>query len=656
MKSSLLLGFLMCCTVASALDFPGPTPGPSKLTSGKSKSEYKLSNKVIAVTWKITKKGVFLSSITNKLTHKTFPQTDSPAFIVKSNNGGESSTNWVAEMPPKIQKIKPLKKSSSKGKLYAGRMITVNLRNTKSGLKVKWIGELRDGASYARSIIKISGDKEVKVSYIAMNNNIKLPSPKQIGNGSGMPIAAANLFFGVEAPFFKNNINGESFSQGFGCDLPIKKGITTSFASVIAVYPTKQFRRALNFYIDRERARSYSPFLLYNCWFDLERKVSEKGMLDRINTINKELTVRRKVKVQSYVVDDGYDDYKKGFWAFNTTKFPHGFKTLAKRLSQIHSHLGVWLSPSGGYDGNQERRARAAEIGIKSLNLSTPEYYKWFLNRHMRFIKDEQVNFFKWDRLGGGVSGHFMALMDIAKKLRKVNPNLFLATTVGTWPSPFWLINVDCTWRGGQDMGFQGPGDEREKWLTYRDGISYKRLTESKFIFPLNALMNHGIVFANGHDFARTALRGTKDLRNEARSYFGGGYAMQELYITPSIMKAPQWDAIAEAAKWAHKNASILVDSHFIGGDPLKTEVYGFAAWNRNQGTITLRNPSDKEQTYMLDIYSAFELPKGAKRNYKLQSPYKDQRIKALNAKAGKKIKITLKPFEVLVFDAIASK
>ena len=656
MKKTLFLSALMCCSVLSALDFPGPKPGRSKVASEKSKSEYKLSNSVMSVTWKIDKSGVYLTNITNKLTGKSYPQSNSPAFIINSDNGGESSTNWVAEMPPKVKKIKPMSKSSSKGKLASGRMVTVNLKNSNSGLRVKWTGELRDGASYARSIIEISGDKTIKVSHISMNNNIELPSPKQIGSGSGMPIQAANFFFGVEAPFFKNNINGDTFTQGFGCNLPIKKGFKSSFASVIGVYPKKQFRRALNFYIDRERARSYSPFLLYNCWFDLERKVSEKGMLDRINAINEELAVKRKVKVDSYVIDDGYDDYNKGFWAFNTEKFPHGFKPVAKRLAKIGSHLGVWLSPSGGYDGNQQRHARAAEIGIKSLDLSTPEYYKWFLNRHMRFIKSDQINFFKWDRLGGGVSGHFMALMDIAKKLRQVNPKIFLATTVGTWPSPFWLINVDCTWRGGQDMGFTGVGDEREKWLTYRDGISYKRLAESNYIFPLTALMNHGVVFANGHDFARTALRGTKDLRHEARSYFGGGYAMQELYITPSIMEDAQWNAIAEAARWAHKNASVLADAHFIGGDPLKTEVYGFAAWNRNRGTITLRNPSDKEQSYKLDIASAFELPRGAKKRYKLQSPYKDQRIQTLRAKAGKKIKIKLKPFEVLVFDAISSK
>jgi hypothetical protein len=471
-----------------------------------------------------------------------------------------------------------------------------------------------------------------------------------------MPMFSDQTFFGLEVPFFTNTEKDNLLSQGFSCNLPINKNRGTQFSAVIGVVPEGQIRRGFLFYIDRERARSYSPFLLYNCWFDLERRVSEKGMLNRINAIHNELFEKRGVKVVSYVVDDGYDDYNKGFWAFNETKFPRGFKPLAKRLAQIDSHLGLWLSPAGGYKGNKQRRERAKEEGINKLDLSTSAYYKWFLKRHMRFVKEEQVNYFKWDKLGGGVSGHFMALMDIAHQLRTVNPNMFLATTVGTRPSPFWLNHVDCTWRGGQDMGFKGAGDNREKWLNYRDGISYECLKKSDFIFPLNALMNHGIVFANGHPFPKKALQGTKDLRNEARSYFGGGYAMQELYITPDILGKEQWDAIAEAAKWAHKNSATLVDAHFIGGDPLQEKVYGFAAWNANRGTLTLRNPSDQPQTYSLDITDAFELPQKAVQKYKLISPYSDQRTQTLSVSAGTKTTIKLNPFEVLVFDALPQK
>ncbi|NQZ59661.1 MAG: enterotoxin, partial [Lentisphaeraceae bacterium] len=239
------------------------------------------------------------------------------------------------------------------------------------------------------------------------------------------------------------------------------------------------------------------------------------------------------------------------------------------------------------------------------------------------------------------------------------NPDIFLNTTLGSWESAVWFNHIDCTWRGRQDMGFIGKGpNNREKWLNYRDGISYNAIARSAFLYPLNALMNHGIVFANGHKFPSKANMGEgwDDLRNEVRSYFGGGYALQELYLTPDMLKGKHWATIADAAKWAKSREHILVDSHFIGGNPNKGEVYGFAAWQKGRGTITLRNPNDVEQKFELNLKDIFELYSKKISLYKIKSPYKDQRIQSFRLKSNKTKTITLKPFEVLVFDAITSK
>ena len=636
-----------------ALDFPGQSPGKATVKLNDAANEYTLSNNIISVSYYLKDNMIYLKRVVNKIDGSSFDQKSSPVFQIKA---GQPVSDWEVIKKPEISVIQPLKKSSSKGKLFSGKAVMVVLKSKETGITVVLSSELRDQSNYIRSIITLSSEKSITIDHISMNCNLNLPGAMQKSRLTGQPVFAGHFFFGVEEPFSRNSIRRDVVTQGFGCKLSLKPGLDAPFASVIGVFPEKQLRRALLYYIDRERARSYSPFLLYNCWFDLARRVSEPLMMDRIKKIQSELTEKRGVQVVSYVVDDGYDDYHKGFWAFNSKKFPNGFKNLAEYLLKTGSHLGLWLSPAGGYVGNKERRERAKEIGIDSLDLSTPAYYKWFLERHMRFIKEEQVNFFKWDKLGGGVSGHFMALMDIASKLRKENPELFLATTVGTWPSMFWLNHVDCTWRAGGDMGFTGKGGMREQWLTYRDGITYKKMKESAFLYPLTAMMNHGVVFANGHSFAKKALKGTKDLRHETRSYFGGGYGMQELYITPDILKDEQWNAIADAAKWAHSRSNILVDSHFIGGEPLKLETYGFAAWNNNHGTVTLRNPSDQPAVFTLDVEKAFELPSGAIRKYKLTSPYPDQRIKSLTAEAGVPIEIKMEPFEVFVFDASPEK
>lgn len=617
-----------------------------------------MSNNVIAVSWQLTNGELFLKSVTNRISGKTYPQSGAYAFSIKTSAGKEFIRDWKVVKKPEALILKPDINFPSNGRHFPGKAVVLTVTSPSAGITVEWTGELRENSGYIRTEVEIrSTDNSNKtVRQVQLFTDMKLAEPRLLQNQKGAPVVdrKAHIFCGMEVPFFNTSAKNDSFTSGFSCNLRIGNGVKYAFSSVIAVFPVNQLRRSVLHYIERERARSYKPFLHYNCWFDLERRVSEKGMLDRINKIYNELGKKRGVYLDGYVADDGYDDWNRGFWVFDKKKFPNGFASLAERVKAIHSHLGVWISPAAGYGSQRDARIqRAKEIGINSLDLSNPVYYNWFLNKTTEFIKKYNMVYFKWDRLGNGVSNHFMALMDIASKLRKINPELFLNTTVGTWQSPFWLQQVDCTWRGGSDMGFIGDGDEHDQWLTYRDAVSYKVMKKAGFIYPLNALMNHGIVFANGHPFPRRALKGNHDLRNDTRIYFGGGYALQELYLTPDILKDEQWNAIADAANWAKKNENILVDAHFIGGDPNKLEAYGFAAWQNNKGTIALRNPKKDTQTFLLDVGKAFELPKGAKQSYILQAPYNDQRIQKLNIDAGKVLEITLKPFEVLVFDAI---
>ncbi|NQT37393.1 MAG: enterotoxin, partial [Planctomycetes bacterium] len=231
------------------------------------------------------------------------------------------------------------------------------------------------------------------------------------------------------------------------------------------------------------------------------------------------------------------------------------------------------------------------------------------------------------------------------------NPDVFINVTAGTWPSPFWLNHVDCTWRGdGGDVGWLGKGDDREQWLTFRDHYCYRNVVTRAPLYPLNSIMHHGIVHGRAFQGARVAKAGS-DLKNEARSYFGAGPTMQELYLTPSMMTEASWRQVGEAAQWAHANADVLLDSHWVGGDPAKLEPYGYASWSPRKGTLTLRNPDDVAQTFALDIQKVLELPTEAPRTYRLKNAFADQKSPEAVLTAGKMHAVTLRPFEVLVFD-----
>ena len=69
-------------------------------------------------------------------------------------------------------------------------------------------------------------------------------------------------------------------------------------------------------------------------------------------------------------------------------------------------------------------------------------------------------------------------------------------------------------------------------------------------------------------------------------------------------------------------NASVLVDTHWIGGDPTALEIYGWASWNKDKAIFGLRNPSDKPQSYYLDLTKDFEIPTGDATPFSLQAVY----------------------------------
>jgi hypothetical protein len=68
----------------------------------------------------------------------------------------------------------------------------------------------------------------------------------------------------------------------------------------------------------------------------------------------------------------------------------------------------------------------------------------------------------------------------------------------------------------------------------YRDADTYKHVVLAGSLYPLNALMLHGLIYAKhaknlgtdpGNDFA-----------DEVHGYFGTGTQFQEMYITPSLL------------------------------------------------------------------------------------------------------------------------
>jgi hypothetical protein len=280
-------------------------------------------------------------------------------------------------------------------------------------------------------------------------------------------------------------------------------------------------------------------------------------------------------------------------------------------------------------------------------------------------IRDYGVNHFKFDGIASGMYANGAgadylldteAMRRLMLELRQEAPNLYINLTTGSWPSPFWLRYADSLWRQGDDMGFAGKGSRQQQWLTYRDQETFRNIAGKGPLFPLNALMTQGVAYSR-RGRAGDPTFNSAGFKDDCRAFFGSGTGLQELYIQPGRLTAEDWNVLAEAARWSRANADVLVDTHWLGGDPGKLEVYGFASWMPRKGIVMLRNPADRPQEFLLDVQSAFQLPAGAAARFVLKSPWAEDAAKpALPAEAGKPLRVTLKPFEVLILETAAGE
>ncbi len=649
----------------SKLDFPGPAPGEAQVTFSKDKLT--LQNRLISCTWSTSERQLRPQHVTNKLTKRTIQMQGTQCFSFVTEGGqviNASDLNIVAG--PKLNKLRPNSKSCRLAEQLEGMQISVTLVSPLKNFKVQWRAILRNGSNYVRQELRLTAaSKPVKIEKIVLLE-LNEPNAKVIGTVDGSPVTVGNIFFAYEHPLSKTQ-KSQSNPDILQCSLPynilLKPGKPIVHSSVIGIVPQDQLRRAFLYYVERERVHPYRPFLHYNSWYDIgygPEKILENDFLDVIKQFGDELITQRNVIMDSLVLDDGWDD-PASLWRFHED-FPNGFSNLQKAAEKYDTKLGVWLSPFGGYGKAKEERLKYGrqqgfETNKSGFSLEGSTYYKRFRDVCVNMLREYELTYFKFDGIGvggrpAGTNSEFApdmnALLRLISDLRSVKPDVFINITTGTWSSPFWLWYGDSIWRSGHDWNTHGAGSKRQQQITYRDKETYNNVVLRSPLHPLNSLMTQGFMFANH------GLPKDKDnLADDMRAFFASGTDCQELYVTPSLMTDQDWDALAEAAKWSRSNADVLVDTHWIGGDPAKGDIYGWASWSKRKGILSLRNPHDKPASIAIDIAKAFELPKGAPISYFLKSPWKnDIGRSSIKLIAGKKHTFNLKPFEVLVFDA----
>ena len=588
------------------------------------------------------------------------------AFSFSLKNGAVlSSSSMKQSQPFVVHNLRPKPEASRYSDRLAGKEVCTDFNDPTTAAEIEWCGMVRDGSNYFRQQITIhTSDHPLPITDVRMLQ-FKDSGARVVGSVKGSPIADDTMFFGFEHPLSISQVQGGEVLASLPRILPMQPHQSIIYSSVVGVAEPGQMRRDFFRYIERERAHPYRPSLQYNTWYDLgfNNRTDETGALNRIHAFGTELTEKRGATVTSFVFDDGWDN-PNSLWGFDSG-FPDGFTKASEAAAQYHSHIGVWMSPWGGYE--QQKLDRIAfgkkhgyEIVSGGFALSGPKYFAKFEHTCLNMIHAYGANEFKFDGTGNAdrvfpgseFDSDFDAMLALIHRLRQVEPNIFINLSTGTYPSPFWLFDTDDIWRGGDDHSFTGVGTSRQRWITYRDAQVYKNIVKAGPLFPINSLMLHGMIYAQYADGLKTDPKG--DFRDEVESFFGSGTQVQEMYITPSLLSSADWDILAKGARWSRDNAETLKDVHWIGGDPQQLQVYGWASWSPRKAIIVLRNPSDKPQTFSLDIQTALELPAGSARTYTAHDPWTTSEP-ALTLHAAQATQIALQPWEVRTLEATPS-
>ena len=499
----------------------------------------------------------------------------------------------------------------------------------------------------------------------------------------GQPVYAYDLFVGVEFPASDNRAERGRAVAGYDLGRTVDGTPYVSHSSVCGVaVDSASVTNAFLEYIDRIRCRPARLHCQYNSWWDLNTPHCNADAFEAsVRETHAQLHKRGAPSLDSYMLDHGWWTHDPGPWHVDREQFPGGLGRAQGVAEQAGAQLGLWLSPASAYGQDEKLSEQGYEVmawpgeGDRKLAcLAGPRHADAVKEKLLSYMSGHRVNSWKldgWvyhpcdDPSHGhpvGKEGRYYLTaavetwMQIAREMREQDPDVFINITSGTWLSPWFLMNVDAVWLNNcGDQGMMGEGLPRDQELTYRDDAYDRafRTTGAAKQFPLSSVYQIDPI-KQRFGPSRIPFVGAESLEDFQKYLFmclSRGSQLVELGIAPSVMNAGEWDVLAAALKWARKSFAEISRARMIGGKPSEGQVYGYSGWTRNNGVISLRNPSSQPQAFHLCLNRFIGVPDRS-------GPFK-RRTVISSAKASKTtglaygatLSMVLQPFEVVIWE-----
>jgi hypothetical protein len=502
------------------------------------------------------------------------------------------------------------------GKRAVYHLVLPKSPQEKTGLEATLTYELNPEDYFTRQWIelKTTGKGTFFIDSVAPSKNEWRADDFHLG-GFGQPLFSDDLFMGLEYPTSINTAENSSVSLGGIVGLNIPPEGYTSEPAVVGVAASGHVHQAFMEYIGRIRAVPVRPFITYNTWYDLQHTAMTNDLLlERVSQFRDLLIKKYGVPMQSFLLDDAWDDDQNNIWVPDPHRFPTSFRDLSAALGKIDSHLGLWIGPIGGYDLRHYRVDAGRKMGMEVtsngeyLCLAGRNYNRYFRETLVGLVREFGVNQFKIDGLPFGCNdpnhGHpigiysreadLRSLLGTLEALRAQNHEIFLDVTTSTWLSPWWLRWADTIWEGGQDYGYLETVPtftERQSSMNYRDLVLYNDFVRHQVQFPMSSLWTQSIIKGTYLELGGKN-ESLEDWEDHLVNFLGVGSQLNELYITPTLLKPAEWDALGTSLQWALANAHPLLDNAtWVLGDPAKREPYGYLHYSPEKTILMLRNP-----------------------------------------------------------------
>ena len=588
--------------------------------------EYTVGNNKIEWRMIVSNSVLKTAYLKNKITGETM-KVSGDDFIMRI--GHTSSIGWAPEEQKPTDKYPPyiVRDGVNVTPGFCRAAWLVRGLNTKTFIlvqpelncEVRLTFSVKDNEPWIRRKISLKSLSKRKLAIDACDQiNWKNCGETELG-GKGQPVFINKSWFvGLEHPYSRGiQNNGEVILRQFPGN-KIGEKLFDLQTMVLGAAPAGKIRTVMNEYVKSIR-RPIKSVSLFNTWCHMrEDELNEKNINKTVEEIHKGLAPYDYM-FDIFVVDDGWQE-KKSVWNYRNDRLPNGLEGVRKKIVEQGSKLGLWVS----LPGCNLNIKWGEKLGFKAaftrfFCLSTHRYNEALRKRLKELILKEKVAYFKHDFnyfvCGRGGHGHFIspdqsseanvnALLSILKYESKIDPDLFLAVTSGLWPSPWWLPYCDTTWMGGKDHDANKKipvlrGSEFE--MNYRDGALYKMLVKEGKVFPLSALMTHGIVDAR-HNVYNMTKEDDIGWCNYLMNYLGRGTLMREFYLSPKLIPEKRWEMIARGLRWAKSLDDCMANSHFILGNPMKGEFFGYMGSCGNKSYVSLRNPTFSDTNISLRI------------------------------------------------------